>query len=251
VSCDTYYYGLANDLGIDNIFKFMSQFGLGKKTGIDIEGEASGLLPSQEWKMKRHKQKWYAGDTISVGIGQGYNLTTPLQLAFATAVLAGNGTAFRPHLVKQVLNNNNEVVREIGTHPLYTLDLDPDNLRVVRNALVDVTQPGGTAALAGTGAAYSFAGKTGTSQVIGMKQGEKYDESKIRERHRDHALFISYAPAEYPKIALSVLVENGGHGGSAAAPIARLVMDYYLLGKLPEEAAAMPVDQEDEEGEHD
>ena len=251
VSCDTYYYGLANDLGIDNIFKFMSQFGLGKKTGIDIEGEASGLLPSQEWKMKRHKQKWYAGDTISVGIGQGYNLTTPLQLAFATAVLAGNGTAFRPHLVKQVLNNNNEVVREIGTHPLYTLDLDPDNVRVVRNALVDVTQPGGTAALAGTGAAYSFAGKTGTSQVIGMKQGEKYDESKIRERHRDHALFISYAPAEYPKIALSVLVENGGHGGSAAAPIARLVMDYYLLGKLPEEAAAMPVDQEDEEGEHD
>ncbi|SFN66139.1 penicillin-binding protein 2 [Nitrosospira briensis] len=251
VSCDTYYYGLANDLGIDNIFKFMSQFGLGKKTGIDIEGEASGLLPSQEWKMKRHKQKWYAGDTISVGIGQGYNLTTPLQLAFATAVLAGNGTAFRPHLVKQVLNNNNEVVREIGTHPLYTLDLDPDNLRVVRNALVDVTQPGGTAALAGTGAAYSFAGKTGTSQVIGMKQGEKYDESKIRERHRDHALFISYAPAEYPKIALSILVENGGHGGSAAAPIARLVMDYYLLGKLPEEAAALPVDQEDEEGEHD
>jgi penicillin-binding protein 2 len=251
VSCDTYYYGLANDLGIDNIFKFMSQFGLGKKTGIDIEGEASGLLPSQEWKMKRHKQKWYAGDTISVGIGQGYNLTTPLQLAFATAVLAGDGTAFRPHLVKQVLNNNNEVVREIATQPLYTLDLHPDNLRVVRNALVDVTQPGGTAALAGTGAAYSFAGKTGTSQVIGMKQGEKYVESKVRERHRDHALFISYAPAENPRIALSVLVENGGHGGSAAAPIARLVMDYYLLGKLPEEAAALPVDQEDEEGEHD
>lgn len=251
VSCDTYYYGLANDLGIDNIFKFVGQFGLGKKTGIDIEGEASGLLPSQEWKMKRHKQKWYAGDTISVGIGQGYNLATPLQLAFATAVLAGNGTAFRPHLVKQVLNNNNEVVREIATHPLYTLDLNRDNLRVVHNALVDVTQPGGTAALAGTGAAYSFAGKTGTSQVVGMRQGEKYVESKVRERHRDHALFISYAPAESPKIALSVLVENGGHGGSAAAPIARLVMDYYLLGKLPEEETAIPVDQADEEGEHD
>jgi penicillin-binding protein 2 len=251
VSCDTYYYGLANDLGIDNIFNFVSQFGLGKKTGIDIEGEASGLLPSQEWKMARHKQKWYAGDTISVGIGQGYNLTTPLQLAFATAILAGNGTAFRPHLVKQVLNNNKEVVREIAKEPLYTLNLNPDNLQAVRNALVDVTRPGGTAALAGADAAYVFAGKTGTSQVIGMKQGEKYVESKIRERFRDHALFISYAPAENPKIALSVLVENGGHGGSTAAPIARMVMDYYLLGKLPSEAAAETVEQNEEEDEHD
>ena len=251
VSCDTYYYALANDLGIDNIFNFASQFGLGKKTGIDIEGEASGLLPSQEWKMKRHKQKWYAGDTISVGIGQGYNLTTPLQLAFATAILAGNGTAFRPHLVKQVMNNNNEVVREIATEPLYKLDLHPDNLRAVRDALIDVTRKGGTAAVAGEGAAYIFAGKTGTSQVVGMKQGEKYVESKIRERYRDHALFVTYAPAEDPKIALSVLVENGGHGGATAAPIARLVMDYYLLGKLPEEPAAETVDQKDEEGEHD
>ncbi len=251
VSCDTYYYGLANDLGIDNIFNFVSQFGLGKKTGIDIEGEVSGLLPSQEWKMARHKQKWYAGDTISVGIGQGYNLTTPLQLAFATAILAGNGTAFRPHLVKQVLNNNKEVVREIAKEPLYTLNLNPDNLQAVRNALVDVTRPGGTAALAGADAAYVFAGKTGTSQVIGMKQGEKYVESKVRERFRDHALFITYAPAENPKIALSVLVENGGHGGSTAAPIARMVMDYYLLGKLPNEAAAEAVEQNEEEDEHD
>lgn len=251
VSCDTYYYGLANDLGIDNIFNFVSQFGLGKKTGIDIEGEVSGLLPSQEWKMARHKQKWYAGDTISVGIGQGYNLTTPLQLAFATAILAGNGTAFRPHLVKQVLNNNKEVVREIAKEPLYTLNLNPDNLEAVRNALVDVTRPGGTAALAGADAAYVFAGKTGTSQVIGMKQGEKYVESKVRERFRDHALFITYAPAENPKIALSVLVENGGHGGSTAAPIARMVMDYYLLGKLPSEAAVEAVEQNEEEDEHD
>lgn len=251
VSCDTYYYGLANDLGIDNIFDFVSQFGLGKKTGLDIEGEASGLLPSQEWKMRRHKQKWYAGDTISVGIGQGYNLTTPLQLAFATAILAGNGTAFRPHLVKQVLNNNKEVVREIAKEPLYTLNLNPDNLQAVRNALIDVTRPGGTAALAGADAAYVFAGKTGTSQVIGMKQGEKYVESKVRERFRDHALFITYAPAENPKIALSVLVENGGHGGSTAAPIARMVMDYYLLGKLPAEAATEAVEPNEEEHEHD
>ncbi|MGH8762464.1 MAG: penicillin-binding protein 2 [Nitrosospira sp.] len=252
VSCDTYYYGLANDLGIDNIFNFISQFGLGKKTGIDIEGEVTGLLPSQEWKMKRYKQKWYAGDTISVGIGQGYNLTTPLQLAFATAILGSKGTAFRPHLVKQVHNNENNVVREVVTQPLYTLSLNPDNLTHVRNALIDVTRPGGTAALAGAGAAYDFAGKTGTSQVVGMKQGEKYVESKIQERHRDHALFVAYAPAENPKIALSVLVENGGHGGATAAPIARLVMDYFLLGKLPEEPAAKIVNQEDgEEGAHD
>lgn len=241
VSCDTYYYGLANDLGIDNIFSFASQFGLGKKTGIDIEGELAGLLPSQDWKMKRHKQKWYAGDTISVGIGQGYNLATPLQLAFATAILAGNGTAFRPHLVKKVLDNNNEVIREIATEPLYSLNLSAANLATVRNALIDVTRPGGTAAAAGAGAAYTFAGKTGTSQVIGIKQGEKYLENKIQERHRDHALFITYAPAENPKIALAVLVENGGHGGSAAAPIARLVMDYFLLGKLPEESPAKAV----------
>src|SRR5690242_15096649 len=229
VSCDTYYYGLANDLGIDNIFSFTGQFGLGKKTGIDIDGEVAGLLPSQDWKMKRHKQKWYAGDTISVGIGQGYNLATPLQLAFATAILAGNGTAYRPHLVKKVLDNNNAVLREIVTQPLYTLNLNPANLATVRNALIDVTRPGGTAAAAGAGAAYTFAGKTGTSQVVGMKQGEKYVENKIQERHRDHALFVAYAPAESPKIALSVLVENGGHGGSTAAPIARLVMGYFLL----------------------
>ena len=209
----------------------------------------AGLLPSQDWKMKRHKQKWYAGDTISVGIGQGYNLATPLQLAFATAILAGNGTAYRPHLVKKVLDNNNEVVREIVTQPLYTLNLNAANLATVRNALIDVTRPGGTAAAAGAGAAYTFAGKTGTSQVVGMKQGEKYVESKIQERHRDHALFVAYAPAESPKIALSVLVENGGHGGSTAAPIARLVMDYFLLGKLPEESAAKTVEQSGDEEE--
>lgn len=238
ISCDTYYYGLANDLGIDKIFSFISQFGLGKKTGIDIEGEVSGLLPSQEWKMRRHKQKWYAGDTISVGIGQGYNLTTPLQLAFATAILANKGTAFRPHLVKQVHDSKTGEVRKIVTQPLYTVNLNPENIERVRDALVDVTRPGGTAARAGAGAAYTFAGKTGTSQVIGMKQGEKYVESKIQERHRDHALFIAYAPADNPRIALAVLVENAGTGGSVAAPIARLILDYFLLGKLPDEAAA-------------
>lgn len=254
ISCDTYYYGLAHDLGIDNIHHFIGQFGLGKKTGIDVEGEVPGLLPSQEWKMKRYKQRWYTGDTISVGIGQGYNLATPLQLAFATATLANKGTAYRPHLVKQIKDSRTGTLTDRVTQPLYTLNLNQDNVRHVQNALIDVTRPGGTAAGAGSGAAYVFAGKTGTSQVIGMKQGEKYDEKKINERHRDHALFVTYAPVEAPRIALAVLVENGGHGGSAAAPVARVVMDYYLLGKLPPEEASREAVKEatgEEEAEHD
>lgn len=250
VSCDTFYYGLANDLGIDNIFNFIGKFGLGKKTGIDIEGESAGLLPSREWKMKRHKEKWWLGDTISVGIGQGYNLTTPLQLAFATAIIASKGIAYRPRLVKQIQNSKTGETYESTPQLLYTLKLNPDNLKLVRNALIDVTRPGGTAARAGAGAAYTFAGKTGTAQVIAMKQGEKYDESSVKERHRDHALFIAYAPAKNPRIALSVLVENAGHGGSVAAPIARLVLDYFLLGKLPEKTTEKSVD-EGIEGVHD
>ncbi|MBY0475176.1 MAG: penicillin-binding protein 2 [Nitrosomonas sp.] len=234
VSCDTYYYSLANDLGIDNIHNFISQFGLGSKTGIDVEGEASGLLPSSAWKMRQHKQKWYAGDTISVAIGQGYNLTTPLQLAFATMIIANNGKAYLPHLVKQIQNSQTGEVQDIPAKLLYSLNLKPKNLEVVKNALVDVTRPGGTAAKAGANADYTFAGKTGTSQVIAIKQGERYNEKLINERHRDHAMFIAYAPAEDPKIALAILVENTGTGGSTAAPIARQVFDYFLLGKLPE-----------------
>ncbi|WP_295624401.1 penicillin-binding protein 2 [uncultured Nitrosomonas sp.] len=234
VSCDTYYYSLANDLGIDNIHNFISQFGLGSKTGIDIGGEASGLLPSSAWKMRQHKQKWYAGDTISVSIGQGYNLTTPLQLAFATMIIANNGKAYLPHLVKQIQNSQTGEVQDIPAKLLYSLNLKPKNLEVVKNALVDVTRPGGTAAKAGANADYTFAGKTGTSQVIAIKQGERYNEKLINERHRDHAMFIAYAPAEDPKIALAILVENTGTGGSTAAPIARQVFDYFLLGKLPE-----------------
>lgn len=238
VSCDTYYYSLANDLGIDNIHNFIGQFGLGKKTGIDIEGEVSGLLPSSAWKMSQYKQKWYAGDTISVAIGQGYNLTTPLQLAFATMIIANNGKAYLPRLVKQIQNSETGDVKDIPEKLLYSLNLKPKNLEIVKNALVDVTRPGGTAAKAAINASYTFAGKTGTSQVIGIKQGERYNEKSINERHRDHAMFIAYAPAENPKIALAVLVENTGTGGSTAAPIARQVFDYYLLGKLPEATVA-------------
>jgi penicillin-binding protein 2 len=231
ISCDTYYYGLAMDLGIDNLHRFIGQFGFGKSTGIDIAGESSGLLPSQAWKQKRFNQKWFLGDTISVGIGQGYNLATPVQLAFAMAILANNGVVYRPHLVRSVEDSQTNDRRLIEAEPFNTFPLKAENLARVRDALIDVNKPGGTAALAFSRAGYVVAGKTGTAQVIGMKQNEKYDESRVAEQYRDHALYIAYAPADDPKIALAILVENGGHGGSAAAPIARAVFDYAVLGK--------------------
>jgi len=233
VSCDTYYYGLSHDLGIDSIHKFVGQFGFGKRTGLDIDGEVGGLLPSEEWKMKRFKQKWYPGDTISVGIGQGYNLATPMQLAQATAVLANRGVVFRPHIVRQVQNSQTNALTTIEPSPIERVELKDENVTLVTEAMVDVMKPGGTAAVAGLGAEYRIAGKTGTAQVIGIKQNERYDERRIQERHRDHALFIAYAPADAPTIAVAVLVENGGHGSSSAAPVARKVMDFHLLGKEP------------------
>lgn len=241
VSCDTYYYGLATEMGIDSIYSYLSRFGFGKKTGLDMEGETSGLLPSAEWKMKRHNQIWYPGDTVSVGIGQGYNLVTPLQLAFATATLANDGVAFQPHLVKEIQSARAEPVL---TEPrqLFDLQIDPAHIKLVKEAMEAVTKPGGTAAGAGYGAPYRMAGKTGTAQVIAMKQGEKYDEKKVSEYNRDHAWFIAFAPADKPRIAMAVLAENGGHGGSTAAPIARKVLDYYLLGKLPK--PMLPVSEE-------
>ena len=234
-SCDTYFYGLAHDLGIDAIHDFIGQFGLGSKTGIDIEGEVDGLLPSQDWKQRRFQQKWFLGDTISVGIGQGYNLTTPMQLAFATAILANDGRIFRPHVVQHIQDSQTGELTTIEPEPIGVVQLKSENVKRVRDAMVDVMKPGGTAAWAGMGAKYLFAGKTGTAQVIGLK-GQKYDEDRIHARHRDHALFIGYAPADDPKIALAVLVENGGHGSSTAAPIARQVIDFYLLGKEPQPA---------------
>jgi penicillin-binding protein 2 len=234
ISCDTYYYGLAQDLGIDAIHNFVSQFGFGSRTGIDIKGEQPGVLPSQAWKMKRYKQKWFAGDTISVGIGQGYNLATPLQLALGTAVIAADGVVYRPHLVRHVEDSRTRKLTSIGIEPVRVADWKPENIQRVKAAMVDVTRPGGTAGRAGAGAEYVFGGKTGTAQVIAMKQGEKYDEKKVAERHRDHALFIAFAPASNPTIALGILVENGGHGGATAAPIARKLFDYYFLGKVPD-----------------
>ena len=234
VSCDTYYYGLGNDLGIDRIHAFMTPFGFGRKNGIDVEGEQPGLMPSQEWKQKRLNQKWYAGDTISVSIGQGYWLATPLQLATATAILANGGTQVTPHMLKEVIDAKSGAKRAYKPPAQAHLSFKPENLQLVRQGMIDVLQPGGTAWRAAIGATYRIAGKTGTAQVVGMKAGEKYNEKLVKERFRDHALFVAFAPADDPKIALALLVENGGHGGSVAAPIAREVFDFFLLGKKPD-----------------
>ncbi|MCG6877057.1 MAG: penicillin-binding protein 2 [Betaproteobacteria bacterium] len=246
ISCDTYYYGLASDTDIDKLNEFLSQFGFGERSGIDVRGEHKGLLPSRAWKKKRFGERWYAGDSVSVGIGQGYNLTTPLQLAQATAILANNGVVYRPHLVREVVDTVTGERRAIEPEPIRKISLHPKWVQLVKSAMVDVTRPGGTAARAGAGAEYTFAGKTGTAQVIAMKQDEKYDEKKVSERFRDHALFISFAPAEAPRIALAVLVENGGHGSATAAPIARVVLDYFLLDKKPEQPPVLDPDAPEE-----
>jgi penicillin-binding protein 2 len=198
-----------------------------------MEGESAGLLPSQDWKKRRFNQIWYPGDTVSVGIGQGYTLVTPMQLAYATAILANDGVGYRPHLVKRS-NPKNDPASEGPDTPIdITLNYKPENIALVKRAMTAVTLPGGTAAYAGSGAAYPFAGKTGTAQVIGIKQGEKYIEKDVGEYNRDHAWFIAFAPADKPRIAIAVLAENAGHGGTISAPIARKVIDYYLLGKVP------------------
>ena len=237
VSCDTFFYGLALDLGIERLTSFVSHFGFGKKSGLDMEGELSGLLPTPQWKAKRWKQKWYPGETLITGIGQGYMLATPMQLAQATAILANNGVAVRPHLVAAIKESSTGTRRPMPIEITDRVELNPQHVELVKQGMMDVTLPGGTAASIGAGSPYAIAAKTGTAQVIGIKQGEKYNEHAIDERHRDHALFIAYAPAEAPRIALAVIVENGGHGGSAAGPIARKVMDYYLLGKEPDAPA--------------
>jgi penicillin-binding protein 2 len=243
-SCDTYYYMLANDMGIDNIANFMEQIGLGRRTGVDISGESEGVLPSPAWKKKRFRkpeqQKWYAGETISIGIGQGYNAYTPIQLALATATVANNGVMFRPHLVKYVTDTKTGEQRPIEPHPMRTVPLKQAHIDVIKNAMVGVNKEG-TGARAFAGAEYVSAGKTGTAQVYSLK-GAEYKAHAVKQELRDHALFIAFAPAENPKIALAVLVENGGFGAQAAAPIARQVLDYYLLGKKPKSAA--PTDED-------
>jgi penicillin-binding protein 2 len=240
VSCDTYYYVLASETDIDDTHRFLAQLGFGAKTGIDIEGELTGVLPSREWKRQRFAgkdyrddhRKWYLGDSISAGIGQGYNAFTPIQLAYAIATLANDGAAYRPHLVRTVRDVRTGAVRAIEPDPAHQLAVTPEHLAVIRQALVGVNREG-TSARAFANAGYVSGGKTGTAQVFSLK-GEKYVASRIDERLRDHAWFIAYAPEDKPRIALAVLVENGGFGAQAAAPIARQVLDYYLLGERKE-----------------
>ncbi len=236
VSSDIYYYMLANELGIDAIAQFMALLGFGSRSGIDIGGEVTGVLPSTAWKLQRYKQKWYAGETISVGIGQGYNSYTPLQLASATATIANDGVMFRPHIVNYVEDIRTREKTLIGTAPLREPGIKPEHIRVVKEAMAGVNKEG-TGARAFADAPYASAGKTGTAQVIAIKQGEKYVESRVAEEHRDHSLFIAYAPADKPTIALAVIAENAGFGARTAAPIARQVIDYHLLGKLPKKPA--------------
>ena len=247
ISCDTYYYGLAHELGIDRMHDFLGKFGFGQKTGIDVKDEVAGNLPSRAWKNKRFKQVWYPGETVISGIGQGYTLVTPLQLAHATAMIANNGMDIPPHFVKAKQDSRTGEIKPIVYPNRKPANFKLEDLVLVQDAMVAVTQPGGTAARAAAGAEYSFGAKTGTAQVKSMKQGERYDEKTVEERYRDHALFIAYAPAHDPRIALGMIVENGGHGGSTAAPIARQVLDYYLLGKLP----AVPIPQSEDSEEHD
>jgi penicillin-binding protein 2 len=232
-SCDTYFYRLAVDMGIDRMHDYLAKFGLGEKSGIDLDGESSGLLPSREWKQRRWKKIWYPGETVIAGIGQGYHLTTPLQLVTATAMLANGGKRIEPRLVQAVRDPLSHAWQLQPSAVPVQVPIKPANLELVRAGMMDVMRPGGTAAAAAAGAPYTIAGKTGTAQVVGIKQGAKYDTKRLARKLQDHALFIAYAPAENPTIAIAVMVENGGHGGGTAAPIARAVFDYYLTGKRP------------------
>jgi penicillin-binding protein 2 len=253
-SCDTYYYMLASETDIDVTADFMSQFGFGQKTGIDIDGELPGVLPSREWKRTRfagkdyreEHRKWYLGDSISAGIGQGYNAFTPIQQAVAIATIANDGTEYRPHLVKSIRDVRTGDVREIAPEVSHTLAVKPEQLAFIKNALMGVPKEG-TSAAAFVKTPYVSAGKTGTAQVFSLK-GEKYS-TKIDERLRDHAWYVAYAPADKPRIAVAVLVENGGFGAQAAAPIVRQVFDYYLTGerkKGPAPAGPAPAATDDE-----
>ncbi|MES9993722.1 MAG: penicillin-binding protein 2 [Candidatus Thiodiazotropha sp.] len=229
-SCDVYYYELARTLGIDKLHEYLSGFGFGEPTKVDLDGELSGLMPSREWKRQRRREPWYPGETLIVGIGQGYFLTTPLQLASATATLANKGHRIRPRVVHTIEHaDGTEVESPKIIDDLH--QLDPMHWEQVIHAMSQVVE-----GLRGTARSiqtdhYRIAGKTGTAQVFSVKQDEEYDEELIAKRKRDHALFIAFAPVEQPRIAIAVVVENGGHGGSVAAPIARKVMDRYLLGE--------------------
>ena len=229
-SCDVYFYDLASTLGIDNMYHFLSQFGFGKATGIDISGEVTGLLPSREWKRATQHLPWYPGETIITGIGQGFTLVTPLQLATATATLANRGSPIRPRLAYAIQNPDGQeldILEPIHEEPVQIVR--SANWENIINAMTQaVHSPHGTAYAIGRNAPYKIAGKTGTAQVFGIKEEEEYVEKDVALRLRDHALFIAFAPANDPQIAVAVVVENGGSGAGTAAPIARKIIDAFM-----------------------
>ena len=245
VSSDTYYYKLAWDMGIDRLAPQLAKFGFGSPTGIDLDGEARGVLPSKEWKRKRFAGKrypeaarvWTPADVVPIGIGQGYNTYTPLQVAHAVAILANNGVVYRPHVVKEIENLKTGEITKVEPNPVRDNHPDPANIAFVKSAMEAVLKPGGTAARIGAGLSYRMAGKTGTAQVVQIKQGAKYNAAALAEQHRDHSWFVAFAPVEAPRIAIAVIVENGGWGASAAAPLAREVADFYLTGRKGEVSA--------------
>jgi penicillin-binding protein 2 len=235
-SSNVYYYTLANEMGVDAIHDFMKPLGFGQLTGIDINGEVRGVLPSQEWKRRTYKraeqQKWYAGETISLGIGQGYNTFTMLQLAHATATLAQGGVQHKPRLVLATQDSVSQVLRPAAAAAPLDLGYKSEHVALIKRALTSVTQDG-TSARVFAGAGYLSAGKTGTAQAVSIGQKDKYNASKLEEHQRDHSLYMAFAPAEAPRVALAVVVENAGFGAAHAAPIARRVFDYLLLGQYP------------------
>ncbi|WP_425256799.1 penicillin-binding protein 2 [Rubrivivax sp. RP6-9] len=237
-SSNVYYYSLANEMGVDLMHDQLAPFGFGQRTGIDVEGEVTGVLPSTAWKKRVYKkpeqQRWYAGETISLGIGQGYNNFTMLQLASATATLVSGGQRFRPRLVREIEDVITRERRQIANDALEPLPLQPEHVALIRRALHGVTQEG-TSTRVFMGAPYQSGGKTGTAQAVGVKAGEKYNASKLEEHQRDHSLYTAMAPVDAPTVALAVIVENSGFGAEAAAPIARRVFDYLLAGQYPSE----------------
>jgi penicillin-binding protein 2 len=227
-SNDTYFYDLAHKMGIDRLHDYMSRFGFGQRVALDMFEESSGLMPSREWKRARYRQAWFPGETLILGIGQGYMQATPLQLAQAVALMANRGKWIRPHLAKTI-----EGQPPLDPNPMPDIVLrDPKFWDAGRNGMEQVVHAArGTAHKVGASSVYRIAGKSGTAQVVAIKQGEKYDRSKVQERHRDHALFVAFAPADDPKIAVAVMVENGESGSGVAAPVVKQVMDAWLLGE--------------------
>jgi penicillin-binding protein 2 len=238
-SCDVYFYNVAETVGIERLAQLFKRFGLGSPTGIDIGGEKPGLVPSPEWKRrtfpKGDGQTWFPGETVIVGIGQGYLLATPLQLAAVAAKIAERGRGFAPRMVTAIRDTRTGVTETLAPKPAPPVVVgDPAHWEMVVSGMVGVTSfPNGTARLAWQGEPFAVAGKSGTAQVFSVGQSEKYDAKTVAERLRDHALFIAFAPADKPRIAVAVLVENGSSGSGTAAPVARTVMDAYLLGKMP------------------